>query len=181
MLGALARLGLVRVSLSIAFADEAAARALEPGTPTIRRRFETMELLARAGIPVGIGIAPIIPGLNDMAIPALLTEARSRGATSAFHQPLRLSGSVRPVFFHRLKAALPLSAAKVEHRIREIRGGALNDSRFGHRFQGQGTYWDQITQMWTVWTKRLGFDRMETPPRPAEFRVPSDQLEFAFA
>lgn len=181
VLADMARLGLVRVCLSIAFADEAVVRAIEPGTPTIRKRFETMELLARAGIPVGIGVAPVIPGLNDMAIPTLLKEARARGATSAFHLPLRLPGSVRASFFHRLQTQMPLVASKVEHRIREIRGGKLNDPRWGHRFQGQGTYWEQIDQLWNVWFRRLGFDRMDEPPRTADFHVPSGQLEFSFA
>lgn len=177
----LARVADLRVTFSIAFADEQVVRVIEPGTPTIRKRFETMEMLANAGIPVGIAVAPVIPGLNDMAIPTLLQEAKRRGATAAFHVPLRLPGSVRASFFHRLKTELPLVASKVEHRIREIRGGNLNDSRWGHRFQGQGTYWDQIDQMWNLWVRRLGFHRMSAPPRPAAFQVPSDQLEFAFA
>lgn len=177
----LARVADLRVTFSIAFADEQVVRVIEPGAPTIRKRFETMELLAQAGIPVGIAVAPVIPGLNDMAIPALLQEAKRRGATAAFHVPLRLPGSVCAAFFHRLKTELPLVASKVEHRIREIRGGNLNDSRWGHRFQGQGTYWDQIDQMWNLWVRRLGFYGMPAPPRPTAFQVPSDQLEFAFA
>ena len=76
LLAALAREADCSVSMSIPFRDEAIARKIEPGTPTIRRRFETMEILAKAGVPVGIGIAPIIPGLNDADIPALLKEAK---------------------------------------------------------------------------------------------------------
>ena len=174
----------VSVSLSIPFWDEGVARAIEPGAPTIRRRFETMELLAQAGVPVGIGVAPIIPGLNDSDIPALLTEAKRRGASFAFKVLLRLPGSVKAVFFHRLKAQLPLRAARVEHRIRDTRGGRLTDSRFGHRHHGEGVYWDAIDRMWDLWTGRLGYPGPDEPDRPPTFRRPARpgaQLEFPWA
>ena len=140
LLAALAREANASVSISIPFLDEEIARAIEPGAPTIRRRFETMELLANAGVPVGIGVAPIIPGLNDADIPGLLKRAKKHGAHYAFHTLLRLPGSVKAVFFHRLKEALPLRAARIEHRIREVRAGKLYDSRFGHRHDGAGEY-----------------------------------------
>ena len=184
LLAALAREADASVAISIPFLDETIARKIEPGAPTIRRRFETMELLAQAGIPVGIGVAPVIPGLNDTEIPGLLKEATRRGARFAFHALLRLPGSVKDVFFHRLKEALPLRAAKIEHRIREARGGRLYDSRFGHRHSGQGEYWEAVDRLWQVWTKRLGFTedtddapRLNTFQRPME---PSPQLEFAW-
>ncbi|MBI4340723.1 MAG: radical SAM protein [Candidatus Omnitrophica bacterium] len=184
LLAALAREARVSVSLSIPFLDEAAARAIEPGAPTIRRRFETMRLLADAGVPVGIGVAPVIPGLNDADIPGLLKEAKRCGASFAFHTLLRLPGSVRSVFLHRLKQALPLRAARVEHRLREARGGDLYDSRFGHRHEGQGTYWEAIEQLWGVWTQRLGFNEAgDVPPPLSTFRrpeAPSPQLEFSW-
>ncbi len=172
------------VSMSIPFHDETIARIIEPGAPTIKRRFETMEILANAGVPVSIGVAPIIPGLNDMAIPTLLKEAKRRGATGAFRTLLRLPGSVRAAFFHRLQQELPGYAAKVEHRIRETRSGKLYDSRFGHRHSGDGPYWDSITQVWDVWTRRLGFNRDDETPKPSTFRRPpkhSPQLEFSFS
>ncbi|MBI3320451.1 MAG: radical SAM protein, partial [Candidatus Omnitrophica bacterium] len=142
LLANLVREAEAHVSLSIPFFDERVARLIEPGTPTIRRRFETIRLLADAGVSVGIGIAPIIPGLNDQDIPRLLTEAKRCGAQFAFKTLLRLSGSVKDVFFHRLQEALPLAASKIEHRIREVRDGKLSDSRFGHRHHGEGEYWE---------------------------------------
>ena len=185
LLAALAREADCSVSISIPFRDEEIARKIEPGAPTIRRRFETMEILAKAGVPVGIGIAPIIPGLNDADIPDLLKEARRRGASFAFHTLLRLPGSVKAVFFHRLREQLPLRVKRIEHRIRETREGKLYDSRFGRRHQGQGTYWDAIEQAWEVWTKRLGFGRDEEDEAPQRrtFRRPAEaepQLEFTF-
>ena len=171
------------VSLSIPFLDEEIARLIEPGAPTIKRRFETMTILAQAGVPVGIGVAPIIPGLNDADIPGLLKEAKRCGAQYAFRTLLRLPGSVKEVFFHRLKEVLPLRAARIEHRIREVRSGKLYDSRFGHRHHGEGHYWDSIDQLWELWTHRLGFDQHDDPPKPSTFHRPpidSPQLEFSW-
>lgn len=181
LLASLARQADAFVSLSIAFIDERIARLLEPGTPTIRKRFETMRLLAEAGVPVGIGVAPIIPGLNDAAIPALLQEAKRHGASFAFKTLLRLPGSVKETFFHRLREVLPLSASKIEHRIRETREGQLYDSRFGHRHHGEGEYWEMIEHTWQVWTHRLGFDKDDGVSEPLTFRRPprpQAQLEF---
>jgi DNA repair photolyase len=185
LLAALDREAHASVSLSVPFLDERVARIIEPGAPTIRRRFETMEILAKAGVPVGIGVAPIIPGLNDQDIPGLLKEAKRRGATSAFMTLLRLPGSVKAVFFHRLKEQLPLRAARIEHRVREVRQGALNDSNFGSRFEGEGRHWELIEQTWALWTKRLGFNRVEgdseVQPVPTTFRRSPEatpQLEF---
>ncbi len=184
LLAALAKEAGASVSLSIPFLDEDVARAMEPGAPTVRRRFETMALLAHAGVPVGIGIAPIIPGLNDHEIPGLLTEAKRCGAGAAFKVLLRLPGSVKAVFFHRLREQMPLRAARIEHRIREVRQGRLYDSRFGHRHSGTGTYWEMIEQQWAIWTRRLGFKATERPERPSTFRrppQPTPQLEFDWA
>jgi DNA repair photolyase len=184
LLAALHREASVRVSLSIPFREEAVARVIEPGAPTPRKRFETLRLLAEAGVPVGIAVAPVIPGLNDSDIPWLLQEARRCGAISAFHVLLRLPGSVRPVFFHRLEQQLPGRLNKIEHRIRDSRGGALYDSRFGKRFEGQGEHWDVIERMWRVWIARTGFDRIEeAPERPSTFRRPpaGGQAEFGWA
>lgn len=183
LLAALTHAAHASVSISIPFLDERVARAIEPGAPTIRRRFETMAILAKAGVPVGIGIAPIIPGLNDAAIPALLKRAKAHGAQFAFHTLLRLPGSVKAVFFQQLKEQLPLQAARIEHRIREVRGGRLYDSRFGYRHQGTGTYWDAVKQLWVVWTRRLGFDRSDQHEAPSTFRrpaPPTHQLEWSW-
>ncbi len=184
LLATLAREADASVSMSIAFLDERIARLIEPGAPTIRRRFETMRILADAGVPVGIGIAPVIPGLNDHDIPGLLKEAKRNGARFAFKTLLRLPGSVQAVFFHRLREVMPLRAAKIEHRIRETRRGQLNDSRFGQRHFGDGEYWEMIERVWALWTRRLGFSEDEAPAKPSTFRRPpreSPQLEFAWS
>ena len=174
----------VSVAISIPFFDDEIASVIEPGAPTIRRRFETLALLAEEGICVGIGVAPIIPGLNDRDVAKLLREAKRCGAKFAFRTLLRLPGSVKEVFFHRLQEKLPQRAGHVEQLIRSVRGGRLYDSRFGHRHEGQGPYWQAIEQAWDLWTQRFGFNGMEEPhERPATFRRPpvsTSQVEFSW-
>ncbi len=172
----------VNVSISIPFLDEEVARAVEPGAPAIRRRFETMALLAEAGIPVGIGVAPIIPGLNDREIPGLLRQAKRCGARFAFRTLLRLPGSVREVFFHRIREKLPMRAGHIESLIRGVRKGRLYDSRFGFRHEGSGPYWQAIDQSWELWTRRLKFNE-DLPEHPSRFRrplTPGNQLEIGW-
>ena len=181
LLQKLTREASVHVNLSIPFWDEETARKVEPGAPAIRKRFETMEILAKAGILVGIGVAPIIPGLNDHDIPALLKEAKRCGARWAFRTLLRLPGSVREVFLHGIRERLPLKARRIEERVKDSRGGAWYDSRFGHRHSGQGNYWQAVEDAWNLWTEKLGFnEREEEAERPSAFRrpAPGGQMEF---
>lgn len=182
LLQALHREAGASVAISIAFLDEHVARVMDPGAPTIRKRFETVRLLAEAGIPVSVGVAPIIPGLNDQDIPGLLKEAKRCGARFAFHTLLRLPGSVQATFFHRIQEQLPLRAARIEHRIRETREGQLSDNRFGRRHAGSGEYWDQIEQLWDLWVRKLGLDGGdEHDGRPSTFRRPEPQVQFEWS
>lgn len=169
----LARVTTVGVWFSIPFLDENVARAIEPGAPSIRKRFETMRILADAGIPVGIGVAPIIPGLNDADIPGLLEEAKRCGARSAFRILLRLPGNTREVFLRSLQERLPRRTSRVINRIRDVRGGKLSESRFGKRGRGVGRYWDTIERVWELWTTKLEFGPMYAEEEPASrFRRP---------
>ena len=152
------------VYFSIPFDDYDIARALEPFAPSPNARFAAMKELADAGIQVGIGIAPTIPGLtND--IPRLLKRAKHCGASKAFINMLRLPGSVAPYFEQRLREKLPTKANRVLNRIREARGGKLNSSVFGERMRGKGQYWQTQEKLFNVYAKRLGFN---------EHRVGSD-------
>jgi DNA repair photolyase len=103
-------------------------------------------------------MAPIIPGLNDHDIARVLQSAADAGASSAGFTALRLAGNVRHVFLSRLREAFPLRAERVVHGIREMRGGALNDSRFGARMRGEGAYWESIRALFQLHKKRLGLD-----------------------
>jgi DNA repair photolyase len=147
----------VHVTVSIPFWDAEKARAIEPYVATPQRRLRIIETLAHAGIAVGVNIAPIIPGLNDQDIPRILSAARDAGATHAGSVLLRLPGSVKAVFEERLRAALPLSADRVLHRIRETRGGELYDPRFGARGRGEGAYALAIRTLFETSARRLGF------------------------
>ena len=150
-----------RVTLSIPFIDEEHARAIEPYAPSPSRRFKTISRLAQAGVPVGVNVAPIIPGLSDEQMPRILAAAKEAGAGWAAWVLLRLPGHVKEVFEERLRAALPLRAEKVLARIRETHGGQLYDARFGARMRGAGPYADAMDHLFERTRRKLGF---EDPP-----------------
>ena len=168
----------VGVYFSIPFADCEISRAVEPFAPSPNARFTAMKELADAGIQVGIGIAPTIPGLSS-DIPALLQRARDCGATKAFINMLRLPGSVAPYFEQRLREKLPTRADRVLSRIRDARDGKLNSSKFGERMRGKGQYWDAQAKLFDVYARRLGFNEhrvgSDTHARARTFRRPSAQ------
>lgn len=170
----------VRVYFSIPFASDAMARKVEPHAPSSARRFEAMHVLSRAGIPTGISIAPIIPGLNDDDIPELLTRARAAGASVATSSLLRLSGSVEPVFLDRMGEAFPERIGKIINRLSEVRGGALTDGRFFRRHEGTGNYWDMIQQLFSMAKRRTGFTEDDACPAPNTFRRPGNQQQSLF-
>jgi DNA repair photolyase len=146
------------VFFTIPFDDADIARALEPFAPAPVHRFAAMRLLADAGVPVGLGISPVIPTLNDPDIPKLLKRAHAAGARKAFMGLLRLPGSVAPYFEQRLRERLPTKADRVMNRLRELRGGKLNNSEFGKRMRGEGLYWRMIEQSFRLHCQRLGFN-----------------------
>jgi DNA repair photolyase len=122
----------------------------------VSRRFETVRALAAAGVPSGIAVAPVIPGLNDGDIPELLRQAREAGATFAFRSLLRLPGSSRDVFLRRLAEEFPDRARRVEARLRDVRGTEPGESRFGKRMRGSGSYWSTIVRFWEVSMRKNG-------------------------
>jgi DNA repair photolyase len=159
LLAQLGRVAGAEVYQSIPFADDKLARLIEPQAPPPTKRFEAMRRLTEAGVKVGVMVAPIIPGLNDKEVPEVLRRAAECGATSAGYTALRLPGSVAPIFMERLKAAMPLRAQRVESRIREMRGGALNETRFGKRMRGEGEYWESIRSLFKLSVQRYGLNR----------------------
>lgn len=173
LLAELGRVAGATVTVSIPFADDDAGRRLEPYAARVSKRFEAIAALSAAGVRVGVGVAPIIPGLNDSQIPQILARAREAGASMAFMTLLRLPAEVLPVFTERLHEAEPLRAKAVFSAIRDVRGGALNDATFGARMRGQGPRWEAISQLFEAHARRLGF-RSDAPERPAvsAFRRP---------
>ncbi len=173
----LARVAHVSVMISVPFWDEAKARAIEPFVTTPVRRIRTIERLARAGVRVGVMVAPIIPGLNDEDLGDVLRAARDAGATHAGSVLLRLPGPVKDVFEIRLRASLPLRADRVLNRIRETRGGKMNDARFGVRGKGEGPYAEAIASLFEQTAQRLGLETSRPPnDAPSTFRRPKGQL-----
>jgi DNA repair photolyase len=172
LLGELARFGAARVMVSITTLDEDLRRRLEPRTSTIAERLRAVRALANAGVSVGVNVAPVIPGLTDHEIPDLLEAARDAGAQGAAWTLLRLPHAVEEVFVAWLHEQAPLRAERVLARVREARGGALSDARFGHRMRGEGVYARQIKQLFDVHRRRLGLDRGGPPLDGSHFRVP---------
>jgi len=176
----LTRTASAHVTLSIPFWDEDHSRAIEPYVATPRRRIQCVERLAKAGISVGVNVAPLIPGLNDEALPRILSAAKEAGATSAGYVLLRLPGSVKAVFEQRLREKLPLRAERVLHRIRETRGGKLYDSRFGVRGRGEGLYAQAMKDLFDSSVRRLGLNAHHGRENPPEtFRRPPKDGQLA--
>jgi DNA repair photolyase len=172
----LTRVARVSVMISVPFWDEAKARAIEPFVTPPARRMRTIERLARAGVRVGVMVAPVIPGLNDEDMGSVLLAARDAGATHAHTTLLRLPGPVKDVFEERLRASLPLRADRVLRRIRETRAGKMNDARFGKRGTGEGPYADAIAQLFEQTAEKLGLRTSAADDEPTTFRRPRGQL-----
>src|SRR5450432_107402 len=181
LLAELAAIGSASVTVTIPFWDAAVARAIEPLVPTPKRRIETVRRLAERGIPVSVNIAPLIPGLSDSDIVRILEAASAAGAVSAGLIPLRLPGSVEAVFVERIREALPLRAEKILNRVREMRGGKLNDPNFGSRMKGEGPYLEAVQLLFTQTARRLGLTRYDRDEIDEEakarstFRRPTDK------
>ena len=165
----------VRVYFSIPFADNETARKVEPQAPSITKRLAALKTLADAGIPTGVSLAPVIPGLNDDHMYEILQHARAAGAQEAFYSLLRLSGSVEPVFLERMTSLFPDRIKKITHRLKEVRGGVLNTSRFFERHRGEGTYGEMLAQLFAAARRKAGFPETPAVPIPSTFRRPTPQ------
>lgn len=175
LLSQLAAFHCAAVYLSITTLDAELARRLEPRASSPENRLRAVRTLSEAGVPVGILAAPIIPGLTDHEIPALLHAAKEAGAQFAGYQVLRLPYGLKELFREWLETHVPTQAAKVLNRIREVRGGGLNDTRFGTRMKGQGVYADQIRGLFTAAHKRAGFAAQGPHLSTEHFRNPLDR------
>ena len=176
----LRRLADVQVFISLAFIDDEMSKLIEPHAPRPSARLRALRELADAGIPVGVGVAPVIPGLNDTQIPELLAEAKAAGATSAFMTLLRLPQEVAEIFDTRLSAALPQRHAKVMAQLRRMRGGRVNTPAFGERMSGQGNEWEAVRWIFDSTAEKLGLNVAEdrdVRERRHTFQRPGSQLE----
>jgi DNA repair photolyase len=164
-------------SLSITTLDPKLQRILEPRASHPQKRLEAIERLAERGIPVGVMVAPIIPGLTDHEVPHIIEAAAKAGATHAGHVMLRLPHGVSELFSAWLERHFPDRRSKVLGRIRSMRGGRLNDSRFGSRMRGEGIYVEQTKALFDLACRKAGFEQQREPLDTGAFRRPGgDQL-----
>jgi len=171
LLRELARHRAATVTLSITTLRSDVQRVMEPRAATPARRLEAVRILADAGIPVGVLVAPVVPGLTDEEVPAILEAAAAAGAAHASYILLRLPHGVREIFEGWLGQHFPDRKSKVLNRIREMRGGRLYDARYGVRGRGEGPWADQLRALFRVSAGRLGLDRAP-PLSTSSFRVP---------
>ena len=175
--------GLCSVAISITTLDADLKRLMEPRAASGGSRLSAMEALANAGVPVTLLFAPVIPALNDSEMETVLEHARDAGATAAAYMLLRLPLEIRDLFFEWLHQHYPLRAEHVISVLRQSRGGADYDSRFGHRMRGTGIFADLLSQRFKVACKRLGLTQGEarysgrtdlfTPPAPKQKHSPA--------
>jgi len=179
VLAPMAESGLVQVNVSVTTLDPALARRLEPRAAAPHRRLQTIERLARAGIPTGVLMAPIIPVLTDAEVEGILRAAAEGGAGSAGYVLLRLPLEVRDLFKEWLQTHAPLKAAHVMSQVRGAREGRENDARFGTRMRGNGAYAELIGRRFDVARRRFGLASSGPALRTDLFRRPArsgDQL-----
>ncbi len=160
----------VQVTISVTTLRNELQRVMEPRTSIPARRLDAIRALADAGVPVGVFVAPLIPGLTDEEMPSIVEAAAEAGARYASYLTLRLPMGVADHFVGWLDAHFPDRKEKVLGRIRDIRGGKLNDPAFHRRFRGQGEYANQIRGLFRAAVRKAGLDRKPRPLSTAAFR-----------
>ena len=159
----LASENLVNVMISITTLNEALRRVMEPRTASSIKRLSTVNMLASAGVPVGVMMAPIIPGLNHHEIPQVLKAAADHGALTVGMTAVRLNGSIGKIFEDWLRKNFPNRFEKVWSQICSLHGGSVNDSQFGRRMTGEGNIADAIHQLFIA-SKKKFFEGRSMPP-----------------
>ncbi len=178
ILAEMAKRNTAAVTVSVTTLDAELARVMEPRTSTPSRRLAAIGHLAAAGVPVNVNVAPVIPGLNDHEIPAIIAAAAKAGATSAAYVLLRLPFGVKELFEGWLDKNFPDRKKKVLSQIRSQRKGDLYDATWGRRMTGEGPFAEEIAALFKLACKRAGF-KDDLPDLSTEhFRRPApNQLE----
>ncbi|RMH81454.1 MAG: PA0069 family radical SAM protein [Calditrichaeota bacterium] len=175
LLQELARHRAAAVILTITTLQGELVRKMEPRTSQPLRRLQALRELTAAGIPTGVMIAPVIPGLTDHEIPAIIEQAVQAGAGFAAYVMLRLPHQVKSLFIDWLERHFPDRKEKVLQRLRAIRGGKLNESAFGKRMRGEGVFADQIDQLFKTACRKYGMGLRGPRLSTAAFRRPSER------
>jgi len=169
----------VSVFFSLPFLTKEKSNPFEPYTPVPEARFRAMKMIADAGIPVGIGVAPVIPGYNESDIPGLLERAKEAGATRAFMSMLHLdTDSIEDYFVEKLYEKIPTKAAKVINTMKRERGGTLRHRSYRERMTGKTEQWEVTMKLFDFHAKRLGFRQHEKPSEHEMAPVPVQQTLF---
>ena len=179
ILAPMAAKGLAQVHLSLTTLDRGLARRMEPRAATPALRLEAIAGLAKAGVPVGVLTAPMIPALNDMELERLLEAAAGAGATTAGYVLLRLPLEIKELFEEWLRSHVPDRADRVLRLVRDTRDGQLYDPAFGRRMRGQGPYAELLAKRFRLACHRLGLNRQRWRPELGLFKPPpriGDQL-----
>jgi DNA repair photolyase len=159
LLTSMAKQGLAAVLVSITTLDNRLVSRMEPRAASPRRRLEAIRHLSDAGVPCGVLASPMIPALNDHELEAILEAAAGAGAVAAATMPVRLPHELKSLFTEWLQQHYPHRAGRILGLIRQMRGGELNDPRFGSRMRGEGPYAAMMQQRFTVACRRLGLLR----------------------
>ena len=168
----MARQRLVQVNISLTSLDQELTRTLEPRTSSPTAKLRAIRTLTDAGIPVRVMVAPIIPGLNDSSLPAVLEAAREAGAQGASYILVRLPLTVLPVFQEWLERTHPTQRERIEHLIQNTREGKLSSSQFGERMRGTGAIAEQIQQTFRIFRRKLGYAEQMPELEYSHFEVP---------
>lgn len=180
LLSELAKDRLVHVMVSITSLNEDLRQKMEPRTATAKQRLKVIEGLSKAGVPVGVMTAPIVPGLNSSEIPALIKAAADHGAVDAGYTIVRLNGSIDQIFKDWVRKTYPDAADKVLHQIMEVHSGSLNDSRYGTRMRGEGIVASSISQLFKTSVKKYmagrtsydyNLDAFKRPPADGQLEL----------
>jgi DNA repair photolyase len=172
LLAELAAHGAAAVNLSITTLSKDLKRVMEPRAALPERRLEAIRRLSEAGIPTGVNVAPVIPGLTDHEMPEILERAAEAGAVRAAWIMLRLPHAVKELFADWLARHFPDRREKVLNRLRDLRGGVLYDPRYGARMRGEGPFAEQVRQVFEVACRRHGLNATDIELSTAAFRRP---------
>lgn len=174
VLGELAGVAAAAVMVSVTTLDSTLSRVLEPRASHPKHRLAALQALTRAGVPAGVMVAPVIPGLNDHELPAIIAAASQSGAQFAGYGHLRLPLAVGPLFEQWLSQHAPTKKDKVLKRIRAMHGGKLHDARFGLRMRGEGIFAEQIAALFKLACRQAGLSNRGPTLSIASFRRPAD-------
>jgi len=157
--------GVLRIFISLPFLTEIYYLLFEPEAPSPEERLKTIQELSQRGIPVGVAVAPLIPGISEGEIGPVLTRAYESGARYTFTTLLRLPYGLKTYFFQRLKEAEVSWGERIQKALKKVRGGKIYTGDYFERMVGNGERWEVLKQLFTVTAKKIGYSLLEEEPK----------------